>query len=139
MKDYSFDEMYREKVRVPIPELDAFIESFRELCREHGVGLSIAEDLYDEFNGRGVKLALVPFEQAEFGFVVEALQNYEGGVLWLDSAREEFKRKDAEMRKAADLKEQRNRANLERVKIEIALRKGIEIGGKRFRVVPEAE
>lgn len=67
------------------PELSAFMNDLVAVCEKHGVGFLLSE----VYEGRD-EIRLVPFEEADFEFLLRELGDSRGnGVPWLDRALDE--------------------------------------------------
>jgi hypothetical protein len=123
---YSSDE-------IDIPELDAFLTDMRSVCERHGIGFEWEHGWGED----GSKLLVVPFERAEWDFFFEHLDDYEGGISFLDAAKEAWNEK-REKRREAEEAAQSQRHAAARAAHEAALkREGVTLSDGRYRLVKD--
>ena len=126
---------------VEIPELDAFLHEFRQLCKKHDLGYV----LEDDGDSDASFLRPVAFNRCDWDIFTESLHLYTLGVPFLDEAKarwnaavaalkiEEEARRLEQRRKAEDQAEQR------KVRQEADLKKnGIVLSDGVYRLVKEA-
>ncbi len=83
---YSFG--WSDRVTVECPKLDEFMREFVSLCERYGVG-------YSEGGGY---LVLRAFKDADFAMFTDRVEEYQGGVPWLDEAKKLYESRLAEFR-----------------------------------------
>lgn len=130
---------YGDEDVVPCPELTAFLDELIDVCEKHGMGFEL-----DGGHDEPAKVVIVPFDKADFDWATNHLDEYQGGVPALDRAKEAQAAKREE-RRIRDLQASA-RANVARrererlaaeAEIEAAVRLGIFLGGKHYRLVEE--
>jgi hypothetical protein len=125
---------------VECPELDSLIEDVVAAFEKHGAGISL-EGGYDD---ESAKIVLVKFEQDDFNWLTDHLREYSGGIPWLDEAKARYNQNNIERcqryEAAKAAKAAAQKAKLEAQKqaaIDAAVRDGIELAGKRYRLVEQ--
>ena len=73
--------------RVKCAELDRFRHELRALCERYGIGFELFDN-YDDCRS----LRIVSIKEADFDIFIDGLDNYTGGIPWLDEAKAEHQR-----------------------------------------------
>jgi hypothetical protein len=127
------------------PELDAFVADVMAVFKKYGVGVCYTQAEGDYDGGHtDASIVLCPFDDADFDWLTGDLDDYRGGVPWLDAVKKRYR--DAieqaarEHREKELIRAQQKRdeaAAAKRAQIDAALRDGIELGGKKYRLVEQ--
>ena len=132
MSTYSFG--YGQKAdEVEIPELDVFLLALFKVCKKHGVGMRV--ECSDYAGG----LVLTSIDLGDWGMFTQSLDEYEGGVPFLDAAKIEWQKRKAD-REAANRKQRDELAVENRKRCEDKMRQdGLLLSDGRYRLVKETE
>ena len=130
-KKYKFD--WAEEDAVECQELDAFIAELDAVCEKHGAGF-VVERGYD---GDPTDLLIVPYEQADMSIFTDDLNDYGGGVPWLDRAQAAHKKKREARHMRQQSQEQKEREAAKGAREQALLREGVVVQGKRYKLVAE--
>lgn len=132
---YAFSDY--SPVKVPCPELDAFIADITAVLKKHGVGLG-----YDDGDWR--RLVLVPFAQHEADIFVDNLDEYGNGIPWLDAAKTAWKEAKDQAARAQDRRNREQVEEMERRRFAAVahqqqdmIQNGMIIDGKHYKLVPK--
>jgi hypothetical protein len=124
---------------VECPELDALVADVKAAFEKHGAGIGVESD-YESSD----KIVLVPFGKTDFDWLTDDLDDYSGGIPWLDAARDQYHRNrearhEAERKAEADRRAQDKamREAQKRAAEQSAIEHGIVLDGKKYRLVEE--
>lgn len=124
---YGFDAY--SGVKVPCPELDAFLDDLDAVLKKHGVGIEF--DRWDEYP----KLTLVPYD-GDLSMFTDHLSDC-GRIPWLEAAKERWtKARDAHRERERLAEEARRKAKAEADR-DRALKDGVVLAGQKYRLVPD--
>jgi hypothetical protein len=130
VRKYSFGWSAQDSVN--IPELDALWADLLAVCKKHGVGFEKEHD-YDGADD----IILTGFSSTAVDCLFADLDEYRGGIPWLDAAKDRF-REAVESRRLTEKKLEQERASaLARGHAKKLLEDGIAINGVTYRLVPE--
>lgn len=141
MEKYGFGYSSEDAFSVEIPEMDAFIGEIKAVCAKHGVGFDLERGYSDDSS---TDFLIVPYEKANFDFFTEDLDDYNGGVPWLDDAKKEWDRRRSahyEAQRAAEAANRTRAAAAKKAQQEAleadAIRNGLILGGKKYKLVAD--
>jgi hypothetical protein len=129
--------------QIESPELDAFVADVVAVFEQHGVGISYTQERDYDY-GNESSIVLVPFDVADFDWLTGDLEDYQSGVPWLDAAKRRYQeaveRADREQREKKRISDRARRdaaAAQKQAQIDAAVRDGIELGGKHYKLVEQ--
>lgn len=117
-----------------MPELDAFITDIKATCARHGIGFEL-ERGYSEDSS--TDMLLVPYERADFDFITDDLDDYRGGIPWLDAAKAEWSRRQEAGYAARRAHEKAQAQAARQAKENAVLKDGVMLGGKKYKLVAD--
>lgn len=138
---YSFSgwSLREDHDAVECPELDALVSDLIAVFARYGAGIEL-RDNYEERS----KTILVPYEKADFDWLTDYLDDAQQGIPWLDAACAAYNsnreaRYEAERKAEADRRAQDKamRDAQRRAAEQSAIEHGVELGGKKYRLVEE--
>lgn len=114
MPKYAFG--WNERAAVECPAMDSFINDLAAVCEKHGAGFEM-----ESYSDGGGYLVVVPYKSADFTIFSGHLDEYRGGIPWLDEAKARYDKAREEwnaesQRQEAIRREADDRATYERLK-----------------------
>lgn len=128
----KYDFGWGKAYAVECPELDAFIGDIVSVCKKHGVGIDVDRGSYDD----RARIAIVPFDRADFDFITDDLEEYRGGVPWLDKAKALYRERYDSHRAAEDAARTEQNRLAEEAKAKLILENGVIVAGKHYKLTP---
>lgn len=117
---------------VEIPELEAFMTELRALCERYGIGFEL--NSYGEGCGG---IVIVPFDNGDWDIFADHLEEYEGGIPFLDQAKAEYERLQEEQRQRQAQAELERNKRAQAADEERLRRDGIRLSDGLYRLVKD--
>jgi hypothetical protein len=130
-RKYSFG--WSDKDAVECPELDALLGDLEAVCKRFGVSFEL-ESGYDEPS----KLLLIAAKEPDLSFLADHVSDFDTSVPWLAAAKRAYDAKRAHREHEEQQQERARREDAIKAQQATALRDGVLVGGKRYKLV-EAE
>ena len=131
---YAFTDCGPDEAKVECPQLDIFIKELKAVCKRHGIGFTLEDTGYG-YDCSVPEMVMVPFKSADFDWITNGLDEYRGGIPWLDAAKAEYiARRDGHYEEQ-EVRTAKAEAGRQKYAAEQLIHQGIELGGKHYKLV----